>query len=53
MIIRISGAESLGVRRLSCLVNDKNCIRYQIKDEGNKYHLDNMLSDGEIRKNLL
>ena len=34
-----------------CLVNNHDCIRYQ-KEEKNEWHPDNMLPNGEIRKDL-
>jgi len=34
-----------------CLVNNNNCIRYQMEEKG-EYHPDNMLPDGAIRKDL-
>jgi predicted metallo-beta-lactamase superfamily hydrolase len=34
-----------------CLVNNKNCLRYQMVEKG-EYHPDNMLPNGEIRENL-
>jgi predicted metallo-beta-lactamase superfamily hydrolase len=34
-----------------CLVNNKNCLRYQIEERG-EYHPDNMLPNGKIREDL-
>jgi predicted metallo-beta-lactamase superfamily hydrolase len=34
-----------------CLVNNKNCLRYQMEEKG-EYHPDNMLPNGTIRKDL-
>jgi predicted metallo-beta-lactamase superfamily hydrolase len=34
-----------------CLVNNKNCYRYQMEEDG-EYHPDNMLPNGEIRECL-
>ncbi len=34
-----------------CLVNHRNCIRYQMEEKG-KYHPDYMLPNGEIREDL-
>jgi predicted metallo-beta-lactamase superfamily hydrolase len=34
-----------------CLVNNNNCIRYEMEEKG-EYHPDNMLPDGTIRNDL-
>ena len=34
-----------------CLVNNKNCVRYKLEEKGIP-HPDNMLPNGEIRKDL-
>ena len=34
-----------------CLIGNKNCIRYQ-KEESGEFHPDNLLPNGEIRKEL-
>ncbi len=34
-----------------CLAGDKSCVRYQMESKG-KAHPDNMLPNGEIRKEL-
>ncbi len=34
-----------------CLVNNNNCIRYQMEEKG-RYHPDNLLPDGTIRNDL-
>ncbi|MFP3928239.1 MAG: hypothetical protein ACLFUP_04980 [Desulfobacteraceae bacterium] len=34
-----------------CLINNKNCVRYQMEERG-EYHPDNMLPNGEIKKDL-
>jgi hypothetical protein len=34
-----------------CLVNNHNCVRYQMEERG-EYHPDNMLPNGEIKKDL-
>ena len=34
-----------------CLVNNNECIRYQMQEKG-KYHPDNLLPNGEIREDL-
>ena len=34
-----------------CLVNNKNCLRFQMEEKG-QYHPDNMLPNGEIREDL-
>lgn len=34
-----------------CLVSNKNCVRYQMKEKG-KFHPDNMLPNAKIREDL-
>jgi len=34
-----------------CLLSNKNCIRYQM-EENNQFHPDNMLPNGEVKKDL-
>jgi hypothetical protein len=34
-----------------CLVGNKQCLRYQMEEEG-EYHPDNMLPNGETRRDL-
>ena len=34
-----------------CLIGNKKCIRYQ-KEESGEFHPDNLLPNGEIRKEL-
>ena len=34
-----------------CLIGNKKCIRYQ-KEENGEFHPDNLLPNGEIRKEL-
>ena len=34
-----------------CLVGNKQCIRYQMEENG-EYHPNNMLPNGEIRRDL-
>ncbi|MFX1305167.1 MAG: uracil-DNA glycosylase [Promethearchaeota archaeon] len=34
-----------------CLIGNRECIRYKLEESG-KYHPDNMLPNGEIKKEL-
>jgi len=34
-----------------CLISNKNCIRFQMEEQGQP-HPDNMLPNGEVRKDL-
>lgn len=34
-----------------CLIGNKNCIRYQMEENG-EYHPDNMLPNGDIKEDL-
>ncbi|MDZ7797459.1 MAG: uracil-DNA glycosylase [Candidatus Marinimicrobia bacterium] len=34
-----------------CLAGNKNCVRYKMEQQG-EFHPDNMLPNGEIRKDL-
>ena len=34
-----------------CLINNNNCIRYEMEEKG-EYHPVNLLPDGKIRKDL-
>ena len=34
-----------------CLVENKNCVRYQMEETG-EYHPNNMLPNGEIKQDL-
>ncbi|MFW9940406.1 MAG: uracil-DNA glycosylase [Candidatus Thorarchaeota archaeon] len=34
-----------------CLIGNKSCVRYQMEESG-EYHPDNMLPNGDIKKDL-